>query len=276
MGKAIYNPKGPAGEYSFIACNLYNGCEGDCDYCYLKDGVWAKVLGGKVSTLKKQLVNEDKAYQIFKKEMFQNIDELRKHGLHFNFVGDPFLPKTIELNTRCMRLCVVNGVPVKTLSKQTWWVNDFLSEIYQNETIWNCLAHKIKPLFAFGWTLTGHDELEKGANTNAERIGALKVLNMEGFKTWASIEPIIDFESSERMIAETKTYCDLYKIGLQSGKKYKPEDIRKFMNAVNFQLSFSSITPRVYWKDSLLKQAGIDRADLPSNCVDRDFNIFQS
>ena len=28
-----------------------------------------------------------------------------------------------------------------------------------------------------------------------------------------------------------------------------------------------------YWKDNFLKQAGIDRKDLHSNCVDRDYQF---
>lgn len=31
---------------------------------------------------------------------------------------------------------------------------------------------------------------------------------------------------------------------------------------------------RFYFKDSLLKQAGINREDLPSNCVCRKYSIF--
>lgn len=31
---------------------------------------------------------------------------------------------------------------------------------------------------------------------------------------------------------------------------------------------------KIYFKDSLLKQAGIDRDTLPNNCVGRDYNIF--
>jgi hypothetical protein len=31
---------------------------------------------------------------------------------------------------------------------------------------------------------------------------------------------------------------------------------------------------KFYFKDSLLKQAGISRSELPGNCVGRDYNIF--
>jgi len=127
-----------------------------------------------------------------------------------------------------------------------------------------------KQWIAFGFTLTGHDELESNASTNEERIEAMKRLHDAGFKTWASIEPVIDFESAREMIVKTMDYCDLYKIGLLSGKKYDKEDLATFIHAVLFWKI------PVYFKDSLLQQTGIIREDLPTNCVGRDYNMFDN
>ena len=30
----IYTPKGRAGEYAALACNIYSGCDHRCEYCY--------------------------------------------------------------------------------------------------------------------------------------------------------------------------------------------------------------------------------------------------
>ena len=102
MGKAIYQPKGKAKEYSQWACNLYKGCSGDCEYCFMKKGV----LGSSWCNppkLKACFRNEDHAFDVFRHELNRNIDDLRKHGLHFNFSSDPFLKETIELNLRCLK-----------------------------------------------------------------------------------------------------------------------------------------------------------------------------
>jgi len=48
-GKAIYNPSGKAGEYSYWACNFYKGCSNGCTYCYLKKGVLALAFGSSSS-----------------------------------------------------------------------------------------------------------------------------------------------------------------------------------------------------------------------------------
>jgi DNA repair photolyase len=259
-GKAIYNPSGKAGEYSYWAANFYNGCSAKCDYCYNRHGRSAKVVGRDVSTLKKSLIDEDNALHIFKKEAMQNRDELQKHGLFFNFVSDPCLHQTIDLNYRAILHCETHNIPVKILTKQTWW----LSEIKDIGFLPNNVA--------YGFTLTGHDELEPGAATNAERIEAMKKLHDAGFKTWASIEPIIDLDSSYDMIIKTIEFCDFYKIGLQSGKKYSFNKLHTFTSNCLRMLCYA-YEKKVYFKDSLLKKLDINRDTLPSNCVTRDFNL---
>jgi hypothetical protein len=131
---------------------------------------------------------------------------------------------------------------------------------------------KYKKLVAIGFSLSGHDELEPHASTNAERIEAMKRLHDAGFKTWASIEPVIDFASSLNMITQTSEFCDLYKIGLESGKSYCKPDLRLF----TADCRIFSNGAKIYFKDSLLKAAGIRREDLPANCVARGYNIFNA
>jgi hypothetical protein len=102
-----------------------------------------------------------------------------------------------------------------------------------------------------------------------ERIEAMKKLHNAGFKTWVSIEPIIDLDSSFDMIRFTLSCCDFYKIGLKSGAKYDSGLLLKFVNDVLFKVRPIPI----YFKDSLLKKVGINRELLPENCVTRDFNL---
>jgi DNA repair photolyase len=277
MGKIIYAPKGAAAEYSKYAANFYVGCLGDkgCSYCYCPSvlrGYWPNT-----PTLKKGLNITDKARHIFMKEADKNLDELRKHGLFFNFVSDPFLPETIELNTFAMRYCILHSIPVIALTKQTWWVADFVMEIINNETVWNLDYHEVQKLIAFGFTLTGHDDLEPGCATNEDRISAMKVLSAEGFKTWASIEPIIDFNSSMRMIEQTVGHCDLYKVGLQSGKKYDRKATQEF--TLRVMAAARCNHTKVYFKDSLVSRIGSTREEMRQwqwgDClVDADYNMF--
>jgi len=260
-GKAIYNPSGKAGEYSYWACNFYTGCSNDCEYCYLKRGVMARTWSKKPK-LKACFRDEFHALEVFEKELEKNLDVLREHGLLITFTSDPFLPETIQLTFETINIAINNNVPIKLLSKRAdWW-----SEWYAYANMFVDKQH----LLAFGFTLTGHDELEPGASPNKARIRLMEKLHNAGFKTWASIEPVIDFASSLQMIAETDDFCDLYKIGLKSGSYHSEEDV------YNFTVMAMAMTHSpIYFKDSLVEQAGIPRESLPTPCVGRDYNIFK-
>lgn len=277
--KAIYKPSGKAGEYSRWACNFYVGCSNGCQYCYLKKGIGKAVLGGDKPTLKKCFQNEAHALEVFEKELLQNIDELRKHGLFFTFSSDPFLPETIDLTIKAVRLCVYHDVNVKLLTKRADFGEKFFRPLCSDSSIKESLLHMAYTKnVAFGFTLTGHDELEPGANTNEERIKAMKILHDGGYKTFASIEPVIDVDASFLMICRSMEYCDLFKIGLESGKTHPKRELFEFVEAVtslNHTRPYpNGVFPKIYFKDGLLKQAGISRESLPANCVGRDYNMF--
>lgn len=284
-GKAIYNPSGKAGEYSYWACNFFVGCSNGCTYCYCKKGILAGVMGQDKPQLKKCFKDEDQALKVFEKELLQNLPELQKHGIFFTFTSDPCLAETQNLTWKASMFAMEHDVPVKLLTKNAErWVDNIIDNMHDD---W-------KKYLAIGFTLTGHDELEPGASTNAERIRAMKDLHNAGFKTWASIEPIIDLDTSLDIIRKSYDFCDLFKIGLESGKKYDKQELQSFICKVlmkpdnefdkneymarrmlNINPHKAIVTTKsIYFKDSLLKAAGCDRGNLPSNCVERDFNIF--
>lgn len=273
-GKTIYEPKGKAGEYAKYACNFYNGCSNGCNYCYLKKGVLSKTLGGDFPTLKKCFKDESHALEIFEKELKANLQELQNHGLFFSFTTDPMLPETINLTLRAMQLCCFSDIPIKILTKCVDFVYN-VGEINFKKVSFEQLFFLFKSNISIGFTLTGNDELELNASTNAERIEAMRKLHKAGIKTFASIEPIINVDSSLKMINEAIGYCDLFKIGLEGGKKYDKLRLRIFIEKVICMKTNNSVA-KIYFKDSLLKAAGIDRNDLPSNCVGSNYNVFNN
>ena len=70
-GKAIYNPSGKAGEYSYWACNFYVGCSNMCEYCYCKKGILSNVMGQNKAQLKMCFKDEADALMVFKKNLFR-------------------------------------------------------------------------------------------------------------------------------------------------------------------------------------------------------------
>jgi len=277
-GKILYNPSGKAGEYGYWGANTHVGCSHDCSYCYCKKGVLGSAMGGITPTLKKCLNkfnNAEKnfiyAMDVFKKEVAQNLEEVKKYGIFFSFTTDPLLEE-VENYTWAMTMhCNTLGVPVKILTKRADWVEDTLSWLDRSNS--DNADLEWRKIIAFGFTLTGHDELEPGASTNAERIEAMKQLHKAGFKTFASIEPIINLVDSFEMISATNGFCDLYKIGLFSGQKYDRNELQLFVQGVIEQVKFYG--SKIYFKDSLLKLANIERSELFDSCVTRDYNLFQ-
>lgn len=262
-GKAIYNPKGKAGEYAPWACNFYTGCSNDCEYCYCKRGFLSHVWDD-VPHLKKCFKDERKALEIFEKELVENLEALKATSLFFTFSSDPFLPGVKSTYWAAAACALSHGVRVQFLTKRADFVNDHF--LIRN-AIW-------KTHLAFGFTLTGCDGKEPGASTNQERIEAMRILHERGFKTFASIEPIVDFDSSLRMIKETIGFCDLYKIGLMSGVKkdyYDDEDVRGFIwRLAEYYCDYRN---KIYIKQSIRDRIG-ENSVIDAISVSSDYDIF--
>lgn len=272
-GKAIYTPNGAAREYAAYGVRIYKGCPHGCKYCYLKRGVLSKELGREDVQLKKCFKDEWDALGVFAEELKKNLSVLQEHGLFFTFTSDPLIKDTRMVTLVAVGTCTANRVPVTLLTKDATFVD--------NVRVMDALA-KLTPaqrkMIAFGFTLTGHDELEPNASTNLERIKAMRQLAYRGFHTWASIEPVIDFETSLRMIKESADCCEHYKIGLRSGVKkdyYNPEECIGFIKDVN---DFLAPRIKVYWKESvrnLIKDwATLDIIDKDPHSVGREYSMF--
>ena len=250
MSKAIYKPKGKAGEYAEWACNLYVGCSNDCAYCYCKKGVLSHAMGGPVPKLKTCFRNENHALDVFIRELESNLSELQKSSLFFTFSSDPMIPETRRLNWDCIVQAVINDVPVQVLTKNA----DFIKDEYIG------LGHvmagaKIHEKIAWGFTLTGRDDLEPGASRTEERIKVMRTLHKAGYRTFASLEPVVDPDATIDVFRQTEDCCDLFKVGLQSGVSkdyYHLADVRKMAEII------AGSGKPVYFKKSITDYLGWD------------------
>lgn len=287
--KILSRPKGNAEEYGRWSVNPVVGCPHGCEYCYLKKGVWKNALGGNEPTFKTGIVNKDHAFHLFAAEIIENKDEIvRDGGLFMSFVTDPMCEQNRSLFWGYIACATSMGIPVTVLTKSV--------------NVWNCFRYKVMAgnpnypyyememkergkLTAFGWTLTGHDELEPNAPTNEARLRDMEIVGKDGYKTWASIEPVIDFPSSLDMIAKALAVgCKHFKIGLLTEntrvcrKRFKVEDCMGFITDV-WNLTNGKAT--VYWKQSVrdllgtvYTTAAVDEIFDQSNAVGKDWNMF--
>ncbi len=211
-GRAIYTTKGAAREYGRVGCNFYTGCPHECSYCYLKRGAPSKRLGGNVVQLKKCFKDEDDALEVFNKEVRKHIDVLRRTGVFFSFTTDPMISQTIDLTLSAINMLIYNDITVKILTKDATFV------MYDRFRL-NCKSNAFKDMVAVGFTLTGRDDMEPKASSNSRRLEVIRILYDNGIKTWASIEPVIDWKQANMMVDLSLHFCDHYKIGLRSGVK---------------------------------------------------------
>lgn len=303
--KILSRPSGNAEEYGRWSVNAFVGCPHGCTYCYLKKGVWAKNLGGNTPKLKKGVLNDEHAYHLAMTEIIENREEILKDGgLFMSFTSDPCAEETRDLMFLIASGGMHNHIPVTILTKASgffcptiqgfsekyrslpdeparlrygnsvhaflkWLSDDALSPEYMKSHI------------AFGWTLTGHDELEPNASPNADRVAAMKEMAGYGMKVWASIEPVIDFPSSLDMVQQAvNAGCQHFKIGLLTSNtrvcrdKYDVNDCLHFVEDV-MRLTEGKAT--VYWKQSVRDLIGSEhewQLDIDLHSVGKDWSMF--
>ena len=271
-GNCLYTPGGAAREYAAVGCNFYRGCPYQCRYCYNRKGITAKVMGVDHAVLDdcftkeqnrskkyRHLTGEEYAFLVFKRELEKHVDYFRKTGIFFSFSTDPLCPDAFDLTWQCARYVTKEyGIPVKILTKNA----DFSAQ----QMLWfDMVPKERRKLIAFGFTLTGRDDWEPYASKNLERIRLMKVLNEMSFHTFASIEPIIDFEDSLEMIKQTVRFCDQYLIGLMSSRQanglppYQEDRCSEFIYYADREMFSAYVNKkthnlvRIYWKESVRK-----------------------
>jgi len=281
--KILSRPKGNAEEYGKWSVNPYIGCSNSCEYCYLKKGVWKNALGGNEPTFKKGIVNIDHAFHLAMAEIIEHREEIiRDGGLFMTFTSDPCAPETRNLFFLLVKEVMYIRVPVVLLTKNA----DFTKAFYYENIRWRMSQDDYGHDVAFGWTLTGHNELEPNAHSNEMRLQEMSRVCRDGFKVWASIEPVIDFKSSLDMITKAvDAGCKHFKIGLLTENTRvcrKKFDVIDCMGFITDVLTITDGKATVYWKQSvrdlletIYTPAAVDELLNYPHSVGKDWSMFK-
>ena len=248
-GKALYFTKGAAREYGRIGCNFYVGCPHGCTYCYLKRGAPSKHLGGTEVKLKKCFKDKENAAKTFRLELDKWEKECQKYGIFLSFTTDPLIEETRSLTLTAIIEATSRNIPVYILTKDATFIYDdyFMAWLEDMNILYRDRIH-------FGFTLTGHDDMEPHASRNQDRIMAMRRMYLMGYSTFASIEPVIDWQSAKNVVANSLRWCQHYKIGLRSGVKKDYYDPIESFNAVSWMVGRANKLERtVYLKESTKK-----------------------
>ena len=255
MEGIIYTPKGMAREYSPYALNIYNGCDHNCKYCYVKTMSFRKqVLNSEIEPRKDILVKLEK--QLKKNEINEQV--------LLCFTGDAYCKADVKYETtrEILKILLKYNVPTAILSKGG-------ERILRDLDLFKKF-NKIK----VGSTLTltkNMDSLiyEPGAPLPKERMETLKTLHDEGIKTWVSFEPVIYTEQTMGILEITKDYVDQYKVGKMNHHKSNI-DWGKFGDAISKRLLY--LGNDFYIKKDLYQYMNIK---LENKYIDQDYFVLR-
>jgi len=209
--KPIYEPRGRAREYSYLALNVMRGCSSQCSYCYVPGASrmsreqWAKIKPAPRKRI---------------------IEALRKQAPEFAgtdrrcllcFMCDPYQPAAVEsgVTRQALEILREHDIPWQVLTKHGMRaVGDF--DLYGPN---DAFATTLTTAGSEAWTW------EPGAAEPSDRIEAIQRAKKAGIETWVSLEPVMDPDWSLRIIQMTYHVVDLFKIGKLNHDKVREAEI---------------------------------------------------
>jgi DNA repair photolyase len=212
--QTIYQPRGRAAEYAHLALELLRcdahergGCTHGCSYCYVP--ACLKITPGQ---FREGVRPREGVIQALRKAALKYAGT--KERVLISFFSDPYQggntgwdDTSDDFVTRAaLRILKTNQIPFSVLTKGGHRATEDF-DMYSARD-------------AFGATLTfpyddkGHShDYEPLAAKPRCRISTLEAAHRKGIYTWVSLEPVLDPEASLRIIEETHTFVDHYKLG---------------------------------------------------------------
>jgi DNA repair photolyase len=198
----IYEPKGPALEYSPLAANLWLTCTHRCKYCY-PPAVLHKT--------KEVFFKEAPARKNVIKELAKDCQKIKcdKRPVLLCFLCDPYQPHDVKraVTREALEILALYHMTAQVLTKGgTRAARDF--DILK------------KRGWKFGTTLSiskpeTKAEWEPGAASVMDRLEAISIAHDMDIFTWVSVEPVIDPEQALEVIdvLEKMRIVDFWKVG---------------------------------------------------------------
>lgn len=198
----IYRPAGNAGEYAPLATNPWKGCGHGCAYCYVP----------LATHIDRRLFNAGAVYRegytgrlIRDVERHKGLSGSMNEQIFVTFSSDPFHPGSNEATRGVIEIIQDGGLAFCTLSKGGERALPFLDLYRPDRDAYACTLTTLDDQFSKKW--------EPNAALPRDRIATLSRFHEAGIFTWVSLEPTLDVQASLDIVAETRAFVDLYKIG---------------------------------------------------------------
>jgi len=197
---AIYEPKGAAGEYSALACNLYRGCGHGCRYCYAP--ACLRMAAAEFG----QPAPRPGILGALRQDAFAFRGDPREVLLCFTC--DPYQPIEQEwkLTRQALGIFAANQIRPRVLTKNP------LAAMLRDTDVLGAAKATIGTTLA--WTSADDCRAwETHAPSPAQRIEGLRLARQAGLRTWLSIEPVIDPLQALDVLLAVGREVDEVKIG---------------------------------------------------------------
>lgn len=198
----IYRPAGNAGEYAPLATNPWKGCGHGCAYCYVPNA----------THIDRKLFNEG---AVLRGDYIERLErDLPRHAhlsggpneqIFITFSSDPFHLGDLAPTAVVMEMLRDAGLAFCTLSKGGERALPFLPLYRPERDAYACTLTTLDDDFSRKW--------EPNAALPRDRIATLSRFHEAGIFTWVSLEPTLDVQASLDIVAETRPFVDLFKIG---------------------------------------------------------------
>lgn len=200
----IYQPKGRAQEYSWLAINHYTGCGHGCIYCYARGIVQRSGADFDKPKVRKNVL------ELLAKEAPKYAGT--RDRVLLCFTCDPYQLLDISegLTRRVIEILKQYNIPFQVLTKGgIRAARDF--DLYEQGD-------------AFATTMTFLSEaksrlFEPHAAPPSLRIKAIEAAHNQGIETWVSLEPVIDEHESLNIIHRLHCIVDHFKLGTLNYQK---------------------------------------------------------
>lgn len=196
----IYVPKGRAGEYADLACNLYTGCSHGCRYCY----------GSRVLHVTRQEFDNPSPRPLIVQRLQASALDRESKGkagsVLLCFTCDPYQPLEARygITRRAIEILHDTGHNVTILTKAGQLPRRDFDLLQAGDS--------------FAVTLTcqnrAQQELwEPQAGTTEARLQLLREAAERDIYTWASFEPVIYPQDTLALIRKAAPWIDECKVG---------------------------------------------------------------
>ena len=203
----LYVPKHQAWEYAPLATSSYAGCGLQCCYCYNP-----KKAGqhGVVNMTQEEFDAGATPRKNYLNLLRREAQKYQAAGITdqvlLSFTTDPYNNSDdLSLTRQTIELLQEFGFSFTVLTKGGMNAVMDLDLYRRDRDAFACTLTSLDPVVSKKW--------EKEAALPADRVKALKTFHKAGIWTWVSLEPVFDPEASLKIVDETHSFVNHYKVG---------------------------------------------------------------